>query len=225
MSEAVTEAVPTFVGNPALDAWTEVYGAEAAYNTYARHDWPHDAYRVRREITTKYAFAIPNDKALDVIAEVGPVVEIGAGTGYWAEMLRRRGCDVAAYDLLGERHAHWFPYGCLGRVDVGGTEMAAQHSDRTLLLVWPYMDSMAYDATVAYAEAGGRRLVYVGEGWGGATASDDFFALVGHGCAAEWDDDHDCSDHPAPAWREVADVALPQWDGIHDHLHVFERAS
>ena len=209
--------------NPALEAWTECYGPGARYNTYDRHDWPTGAFDVRREVIKRYSFAIPTDAALDVIAAAGPVVEIGAGTGYWAELLRRRGCDVAAYDIQGEDHAKWFPHGLVGQVDVGGIEMAAKHPDRTLLLIWPYMDSMAHDAATAYAGAGGQRLVYIGEGPWGCTANDDFFALVGRDCDRDWDDEHDCSTHPAPAWREVADVAIPQWDGIHDHLYVYER--
>ena len=36
---------------------------------------------------------------LDVIAEHSPIVELGAGTGYWAAMLARRGADVIAYDI------------------------------------------------------------------------------------------------------------------------------
>lgn len=217
-------AAPSFTGNPVLEAWRECYGDDATYVNYLR-EWPKDAVRWRREMIKRYTFAVPTDEALALISAAGPVVEIGAGTGYWAELLRRRGCDVAAYDLKGEAHAHWFPQGCVGRVDIGGAEMAAKHPDRTLLLVWPYMDAMAHDAAVAYAEAGGQRLVYIGEGPGGCTADEDFFALVGEECyRGDWDDEHDCSAHPQPAWREVADMAIPQWDGIHDRLHVYERA-
>lgn len=46
-----------------------------------------------------YAFGVPTDAALDAIAARGPVVELGAGTGYWAALLRQAGCDVVAYDI------------------------------------------------------------------------------------------------------------------------------
>jgi len=41
----------------------------------------------------------PNSGALALLAARAPLVEVGAGTGYWAATLRRRGVDVLAYDL------------------------------------------------------------------------------------------------------------------------------
>ena len=46
---------------------------------------PGDALRRR------YAWAIPDERALRVLAHYGPVVEIGAGKGYWCALLRARG--------------------------------------------------------------------------------------------------------------------------------------
>ena len=40
-----------------------------------------------------------NSAALSLLAARAPLVEVGAGTGYWAAALRRRGIDVLAYDL------------------------------------------------------------------------------------------------------------------------------
>jgi hypothetical protein len=46
------------------------------------------------------AYAVPSDTALDAIKGLKlPVIECGAGTGYWAKMLRARGVIVAAYDI------------------------------------------------------------------------------------------------------------------------------
>lgn len=52
------------------------------------------------DLRRRYAWAVPNERALEVIAERSPggVVEIGAGGGYWAMELQRRGVDVIAYD-------------------------------------------------------------------------------------------------------------------------------
>lgn len=197
----------TVQGNPALEAWREVYG-DGSFSGFDRDLLEisfSDTYTRRAEVTKRYCFAVPTDEALDLIASYGPVVEIGAGTGYWAELLRQRGCDVAAYDIMGESHAKWFPHGLVGHVDVGDASMAGEHPDRTLLLVWPYMDAMAFDAATAYAHSGGKRLVYVGEGHGGCTATDEFFDLL------------------REEWTEVAEVSIPQWTGIHDYMTVYER--
>jgi len=45
-----------------------------------------------------YAYAIPTHAALERISWYSPVLEIGAGTGYWASLLSKIGCDVIAYD-------------------------------------------------------------------------------------------------------------------------------
>src|SRR5215471_9090998 len=46
----------------------------------------------------RYAFAIPTEAALSVLARFAPIIELGAGTGYWAHLLRRRGVDCLAFD-------------------------------------------------------------------------------------------------------------------------------
>lgn len=47
-----------------------------------------------------YAFAAPNERALAALAALGPVLEVGAGVGYWAHLLRERGVSVVATDQL-----------------------------------------------------------------------------------------------------------------------------
>lgn len=54
----------------------------------------------------KYAFAVPNERALQVIAYYSPVVEVGAGTGYWAGLLRKRGVEVIAVDIAPPATSH-----------------------------------------------------------------------------------------------------------------------
>jgi hypothetical protein len=70
-------------------------------------------------------WAKPTERALRLIAKRSPVVEIGAGDGYWAYLLRRIGCDVDAIDIE--------PTGPGVRK---GSHMDADPS-RTMLAVWP----------------------------------------------------------------------------------------
>ena len=44
------------------------------------------------------------------------------------------------------------------------------------ILSWPYMDNMA--ANIFKAMKPNQRLLYIGEGWGGCTADDEFFKLT-----------------------------------------------
>jgi tetratricopeptide (TPR) repeat protein len=58
-----------------------------------------DARRFGRDsLVRKYSWAIPDEEALATIGSYTPLVEIGAGTGYWAALLRKRGADMIAYD-------------------------------------------------------------------------------------------------------------------------------
>src|SRR5439155_3416790 len=52
--------------------------------------------RVRASVVS---WAIPNEQALDVLAKYAPLVECGAGMGYWTALLRARRVDAIAYDL------------------------------------------------------------------------------------------------------------------------------
>ena len=42
---------------------------------------------------------MPNEEALALLAARSPLVEIGAGTGYWALCLAQCGAEITAYDL------------------------------------------------------------------------------------------------------------------------------
>jgi hypothetical protein len=218
------------------------------------------SHLLRREATIKYAWAIPDDAALDMIGRYGPVVEVGAGTGYWAGLLAERGIDVVALDLWPAGHPQNFWHSTPGvyyPVEEAPVEAAARHPNRTLLLCWPpYAPSqdvrmsppedpenwvrkdfdrftqwsrpneepdMALMALLAYEAAGGQRVVYIGEGAGGATAGPMFHALVGQGCD-HWGEDDVC-ECPEARWTELDSCAIPQWDGMHDHLWVYERLS
>lgn len=46
-----------------------------------------------------YAFAAPNEAALAALGKLAPLIEVGAGVGYWAHLLQARGIDVLATDI------------------------------------------------------------------------------------------------------------------------------
>jgi len=164
--------------------------------------------RAREMCVKKFSWAIPNNEALDTIAKYGPIVELGAGAGYWAYLLRSRGIVVEAYDkdpttkmnVCGyEFETMWTD------VAVGDTSVLQYYSGgkHALMLCWPcYDDPFAYNALTAYK---GNTLIYIGESWGGCTGDDQFFSLL----RDEWE----CT--------EVVDI--PRWDSIRDSLFVYKR--
>jgi hypothetical protein len=105
------------------------------------------------------------------------VVEIGAGSGYWAWQLTQAGVDVAAYDPQRpgpnnqfNQHRLYHP------VAEGDHEKAAEHPDRALMLCWPsYGAPFAKQALHTYQ---GDTLVYVGESEGGCCADDRFHRIL-----------------------------------------------
>lgn len=161
----------------------------------------------RTTLTRAYAWAVPNAEALDVLAEHAPILEVGAGTGYWAALMRARGVDVIATDKVGPgKSNHWHPepvrWASVRRMS--GVKAVRAYRDRTLFLCWPPYDedSSSYDVLRAFT---GDRLIYVGEANGGCTGSRRFGRLL---------DAH---------WSCVQTVGIPQWYGLHDYLMLYHR--
>ncbi len=188
----------------------------------------------RMEAVRRHAFAVPTAAALDAIRRVARhgVVELGAGTGYWAYVADQQGIDVLAVDIepapspASKWFAHvrpWYP------VVRGDHTVAAEHPDRALLLVWPPIDeAWPLDAVDRYRAAGGRHVVYVGEPPGGGTGDDALHARLGllDGCnhCTYGVESAPCVCDIDARWHEVASVELPHWPGFADDLHVFEAA-
>lgn len=215
------DSLPVLAGNPLLDQYRRIRAQEV----------PDGA--ARDALLRRFGFAIPTEAALGSIkaASPGGVVELGAGTGYWARLLHQRGADVVAYDLFPPPafDNRWFsgvtPWYPVAR---GEEAVVEQHAERTLLLIWPTRnEEWAVRAAATYHEAGGRRLVYVGEGPGGRAGDDQLHAQLGHydrclACAHGLSD-LACICDVAQRWRLQTSVELPHWDGINDDLHVYRR--
>src|ERR1019366_9640348 len=55
--------------------------------------------KLKSAIAGHFAWAVPTEEAVRVVAKYSTrVVEIGAGSGYWAWMMRQAGVTVAAFD-------------------------------------------------------------------------------------------------------------------------------
>lgn len=150
----------------------------------------------RRKLIRKFSWAIPTDEAIRVIAKLSPIIEIGAGRGYWAALISKAGGDIMAYDIKPPRTVYH-------RVFRGGPERAAKTQARCLFLCWPiYSDSMACECLQNFQ---GRYLAYVGESRDGCTADDDFYEM------REQD------------WELQQSIVIPQWWGLHDDLTIWRR--
>src|ERR1043166_8311584 len=162
----------------------------------------------RRELASLFSWAIPNEAALEARARHAPLVEGGAGAGYWLALLRARGVDAIGYDHA--RPARGNAYhpgsrGALTRVDLLKSAAGARrHPQRALLLCWPPYDDDAasYDVLRAY---GGDVVIHVGERDEGATGSVRFHREL------------------AVNWSLIEEVELPHWPRLQDRLMVYRR--
>lgn len=204
----------------------------------------------RAWVTSQWSWAIADPETITFMVEwlAGrSVVEIGAGSGYWAYLLAQSGVDITCYDIApighedswfhgakSSRHVgkdeveappkEWYP------VNEGGPEVLAlpENTDRVLFLCWPNYDtSFAYDAVKAYQ---GDFVIYIGEGDGGCNGDDKFWALM-EGEADWWDaeDRAKAADRGDPRtlirreWEEIEFHPMVQWSGLHDNLNIFKR--
>lgn len=53
---------------------------------------------LRDDLLKVFSFAIPDENAIKEIVKYSPLIEIGAGTGYWAYLIKKYGGDIVAFD-------------------------------------------------------------------------------------------------------------------------------
>jgi hypothetical protein len=164
----------------------------------------------RRELASLFSWAIPTAPALEALGRYAPLVECGAGMGYWSALLRARGLDVLAYDAAPPGAASANPFHRHGRApwtQVGkATAVAAarRHPERSLFLCWPPYDDDAasYAALRAYR---GETVIHVGEQGEGATGSVRFHREL------------------ALNWTLAEELDLPHWPRLRDRVMVYRR--
>lgn len=87
----------------------------------------------------KYAWAIPDERALKACAAFSPLVEMGAGAGYWARMLRDMGCTVHPFDcdVGAKARAAGVLAPAWTSVAKGGPEKLGKYPGAALLMLYP----------------------------------------------------------------------------------------
>lgn len=160
----------------------------------------------REKLVVKYAWAVPNASALKKLIEFSPIVEIGAGTGYWAALANSMGANVVPFDCAppDREHNHWRHNKTYTKIYKGGPDTLRLFSKKfNLFLCWPpYDDGMAGECLKNFK---GSFLIYIGEGQGGCTGDDFFHNLL------------------SKNWEEKEEIKTPQYSGMHDCMRIFAR--
>eukprot|EP01062_Namystynia_karyoxenos_P040606 TRINITY_DN29596_c0_g1_i1.p1 TRINITY_DN29596_c0_g1~~TRINITY_DN29596_c0_g1_i1.p1 ORF type:complete len:881 (+),score=262.12 TRINITY_DN29596_c0_g1_i1:68-2710(+) len=185
----------------------------------------HESLQLRRE----WAWSVPTEAALGELARQAPLLEVGAGSGYWATILRGRGVDVVALDSSEDWRPALNPLPgegaraeCRPRSDVvqrGGPEAVGEHgAGRALVLMWPDFSGHGTFAAECLRRYEGSTLVLVGE-WRGCTLGQYAAELPPTGQSF------------APGvqlaveqgFELVTTIALPRWPLHADVLSVWHR--
>jgi hypothetical protein len=133
---------------------------------------PNYADLARLFYAKNFGYGVPCCEVIDEIARYGPLLELGAGNGFWAFWLRKKGCNVIATDI-GEDN----PYTKNKWIDVVQLDaLTAMNNfpDRNILIVWPHFTARWVVEIIGQMRPS-QILCYVGEGPFGCCAPPAFF--------------------------------------------------
>jgi hypothetical protein len=142
-------------------------------------------FEIREKFINKYGFAILSREAIEAMRPYAPLLELGAGSGYWTYELRKYGVDCIATDTMNEEFGHFKKrgveprrwdrhYGAIEKLN--SVEAVRKYPNRNLLIVWPSLNEpWAADALDIFT---GKVVIYMGEGHGNACADDRFHELL-----------------------------------------------
>jgi len=160
-------------------------------------------YLWREDAIKKFGFSIPCSEVVEVITKGSPILEVGAGSGYWSRLLRQAGADVVCTDIGEGQHGNY-------QITVGedverisAQDAVRKYPERNVFVSWPSY-SMQWAFEMAKEIQSGRTLFYIGE-WHGCTADDQFRDLL------------------SDEFTEAGTVRIPQWPAIHDRLFVMVK--
>jgi hypothetical protein len=191
--------------NPYLSEFLEVGGnmyiTDLLNNIKSSIPWEDPRFKM----IGKYAFAVPCRAALEEISKYSPLIEIGAGTGYWAYLLKQMGVDILPVDCLEEKEnwKHIFELDIKYTNIIEGDENTIlQYPERNLFLCWPpYNDPMAANCLRNFK---GEYVVYVGE-HGGCTGDQLFEDML------------------EVHYEIITTIDIPKWEGVHDAVFIYRR--
>ena len=108
-------------------------------------------------LCSKYAWAVPDERALRILGSFGPLIEIGSGKGLWASLLREKSIDIVAFDKFVDLSSCWT------EVQRGDPEKLSKKiaAGRNLMLCYPdESTSMAAHCLDLFS---GEYIIHIGE--------------------------------------------------------------
>jgi len=163
-----------------------------------------DKIHFREEYTSKFSWSVITQEVVREIKDATKelkVLEVAAGSGYLAKHLQNAGIDVLPTNLSdSDWKVNQISFTNVKNMDA--IEAVNNIEFDIVLFSWcQYGSSLA--AEVFKRLKNGQRYIHIGEGWGGCTATDEFFELI--------------SEHKSePSY-------LFNFDGIRDYMEIIEK--
>lgn len=175
-----------------MNEYHEAFQDLRSNSTFKGEQW----FGKRQELVEKYSWAVPNEDAIVYLCGFDELVELGAGSGYWANCVQENGGSVTPVDIDPPVGA-WTE---VTRADVA--DVAHKLEDKPVLMVWPPCDN---NMALQVAEAQPSHILYVGEPRGGCTGTEAFFDTLDE------------------QYGLVAKIDIPSYAGINDDLFHYVR--
>jgi len=157
----------------------------------------------RYECTCKFGYSIPCSEVVEAVVRDSPILDVGAGTGYWTKILRDAGADVVASDIHVWKNAKLVFGVEIKKMDAA--KAIKVYPNRNVFMSWPSVhESWAAEAVKQIQP--GRLLFYLGE-WKGCTGDDELHEFLEEN------------------FENGGGPAVPSWPCIHDSLYILRRKS
>jgi hypothetical protein len=159
---------------------------------------------LRPFFTRRFAWAVPSPEVIEALAAFAGgdrILEVGAGLGLWARLLREAGADVVATDDFSTHHRERQPMWTEVAPLRDHAALAAHPDAAVLFSCWPPADGALLGRAAAAFR--GDRLAVIGEAGDGAVTGTS--RLEG--------------------WSVRGSVPIVRWPGFEDHLTLYHRAS
>ncbi|HZZ31751.1 MAG TPA: hypothetical protein VFE10_07120, partial [Phenylobacterium sp.] len=192
-----------------IDAWMRSGAPPAAADLRAQGfsgDGTAETLReARQAFVRQWGFSLPCREAVTALRGFGPILEVGAGTGFWTAVMRAAGHHMIATDLA----AGLSPYGfCVSRhaevEQLSAVDAVRKYPDRDLFCSWP-SENEPWAAEAVGELRSGRKLALILDDRGTITGDDNLRRVLAEQC------------------RALEMIEIPRFPGLHDRMRLFER--
>ncbi len=132
----------------------------------------------REEYIKEYGFFIITNNFISTMKEhflTDTILEVGAGSGFLSHCLQKEGINITPTDKRITKNNYGFRKTYTDIIEADSVVFLKNNPEyNTVLMSWPNYDTDFADNILKNMNVG-QKLIYIGEGYGGCTANDNFF--------------------------------------------------